>query len=183
MIPRRWTIADLHFGHEMLVHLQPDGSRHRPFESTKEMDETLVHNWNSVVDPVDTVYVAGDVTMDEKFLPILRQLVGRKILIKGNHDTAPIKEYLKYFADIRACDRHGRALITHVPIHPSQLGGRFKLNIHGHLHARKVMRHTDVYVSDHMEPDPRYVCVSVEQTNYRPVLLDTLLQSIAKEES
>jgi calcineurin-like phosphoesterase family protein len=51
-------------------------------------------------------------------------------------------------------------LLTHIPVHPSQLR-RGVLNVHGHLHARTIN-------------DPRYVCVSLEQTGFRPVRLDQL---------
>jgi calcineurin-like phosphoesterase family protein len=49
-------------------------------------------------------------------------------------------------------------LLTHIPVHPSELR-RGVLNVHGHLHARSV-------------GDARYVCVSLEQTNFSPVPLE-----------
>jgi calcineurin-like phosphoesterase family protein len=45
-----------------------------------------------------------------------------------------------------------------VPVHPTQLRAGAR-NIHGHLHARAI-------------DDPRYVCVSLEQTDFRPVPID-----------
>lgn len=37
-------IADTHFNHSNIV-----GFDNRPFSSVEEMNETLIHNWNSVV--------------------------------------------------------------------------------------------------------------------------------------
>jgi len=47
--------SDLHLGHKNIIKLC-----HRPFASLKEMDETLVSNWNQVVTNGDTVYIIGD---------------------------------------------------------------------------------------------------------------------------
>lgn len=53
------------------------------------MNARVVHNWNSVVHPDDTVWVLGDVDMHgkEATLALIDQLVGTKILISGNHDS------------------------------------------------------------------------------------------------
>ena len=48
-------------------------------------------------------------------------------------------------------------LMTHISVHPSQLDRR-TVNVHGHLHARPL-------------DDARYLCVSVEQTGFRPVAI------------
>lgn len=53
------------------------------------MNARLIHNWNAVVEPDDTVWVLGDVDMHGKdaTLALISQLVGTKILISGNHDS------------------------------------------------------------------------------------------------
>ena len=124
------------------------------------MDEVLVERWNKVVGPKDKVYHLGDVVINRRGFKVLERLNGIKILIKGNHDTFRIEEYLEYFKDVKAYDKKGDYVLSHVPMHPDCLT-RFKGNIHGHLHAYNVLQNNEL--------DKRYVCVSVEQTNFAPI--------------
>lgn len=82
-----WFTADQHFGHARLLELSE--ARGAAFETVSEMNSRLIHNWNSVVHPDDTVWVLGDVDMHGKdaTLALIDQLVGTKILISGNHDS------------------------------------------------------------------------------------------------
>jgi calcineurin-like phosphoesterase family protein len=54
------------------------------------MDETLIRNWNSVVRPDDLVYHLGDFAFGlhdgDRVRSIFIRLMGRKILVLGNHD-------------------------------------------------------------------------------------------------
>ena len=68
---------------------------------------------------------------------ILPRLNGTKILVKGNHDKFKPRVYLQYFKDIRGCYNLENYLLTHIPIHPESKG-KFKLNIHGHIHANSL---------------------------------------------
>ena len=124
------------------------------------MDEVLIERWNKVVGPKDKVYHLGDVVINRRGFKVLERLNGIKILIKGNHDTFRIEEYLEYFKDVKAYDKKGDYVLSHVPMHPDCLT-RFKGNIHGHLHAYNVLQNNEL--------DKRYVCVSVEQTNFAPI--------------
>lgn len=166
---KQWLTADPHFSHKGVTQfLREDGTKLRPWDTIEEMDEALVSNWNSVVAPNDRVYVLGDVVINRKALHIFGRLNGSKVLIKGNHDIFALKDYAPYFDDIRAYKvmrtaEGGKLIMSHIPIHEGSLG-RFGLNIHGHLHSDVVMKGR--------LPDPRYVCVSVEQTNYTPILLE-----------
>lgn len=173
---RIFLTADLHFGHEgMCVFTRPGGSKLRPFKDTFEMDETLIDNWNKTVCKDDKVYVLGDVCMKPKFLHLIGRCQGVKVLIKGNHDIAKPNQYLSYFKDIRAYWQLGRCILSHVPVHPGSLG-RWTANIHGHLHAGRVLQEGKTI------EDPRYFCVSVEHTNYTPILLDDVLKRIKEEQ-
>lgn len=75
--------SDTHFGHKRIIELC-----NRPFSDVNEMNWRLVHNWNKVVEPSDTVYHHGDVALGsiEESLALVKQLNGHKILIVGNHD-------------------------------------------------------------------------------------------------
>lgn len=180
-----FLISDTHFGHRNIITFQNDGKPLRPFSSVEEMDETMVKNWNGVVKPKDTVYHLGDVVINRKALSTLDRLNGRKILIKGNHDIFKLQDYIKYFEDIRAykvLPHHG-IICSHIPIHPDSMY-RWKLNIHGHLHGNTVKQTLKLYyctdkgLQTYASEDSRYMCVSVEQINYTPISLDTILKNL-----
>lgn len=148
--------------------MAPNGQgKLRPWDTPEEMDKALIEKWNAVVGHKDKIYHLGDVVINRKGLKVLEELNGIKILIKGNHDIFKIEDYLKYFKDVRAYDKKGDYVLSHVPVHPDALN-RFKGNIHGHLHAYKVMKQD----GNNSVIDNRYVCVSVEQTDFAPILLE-----------
>ena len=152
--PNVFVIADLHFGDEATC-----ANGRRPFHSAAEMDQELVRRWNKTVQSSDTVYVLGDIGRTGRLGAILC-LHGRKHLIAGNCDDLQAITHSGMFASVKVARTLRGFLLTHIPVHPSQLQGRM-VNVHGHLHAATV-------------GDPRDYCVSVEQTDYTPVLLDSL---------
>lgn len=83
----KYYTADTHFGHALML---SETACARPFADTREMDETIVRNWNAVVKPDDLVYHLGDFSMglhdEQRVQSLFNRLVGRKILILGNHD-------------------------------------------------------------------------------------------------
>jgi len=176
---RTFVIADLHFGHEKIVKFEKEGKPLRPWDDVDEMNKVLVSNWNAVVGDKDLVYVLGDFTVNGKHVWLAQELRGRKVLVKGNHDTAKLAEYAEYFEDVIACRVLDWAILTHIPIHPMELG-RFKHNIHGHLHDKRVPLMCD---SQHpallqIVADPAYTCVSVEQTGYKPMDIQEIYERV-----
>lgn len=151
-----FLISDTHFGHTNILKYAT-----RPFSSVEEMDEAMVENWNATVGPYDKVYHLGDVTMGRRALSILSRLNGRKILIKGNHDIYPLKDYTPYFKDIRGSHELAGLILTHIPVHENQKA-RYRGNVHGHMHEKTL-------------PDPWYLSVCVEQTNYTPIPLEQVI--------
>lgn len=184
-MPQAFFAADTHFGHRgVCKFLKDDGSKLRPWDTIEEMDEALVENWNKVVKPDDKVYVAGDVVINRRALPILARLNGKKHLCKGNHDVFRIGEYLEYFYEVSACRVFDDFILTHIPVHPSQLG-RFKVNVHGHLHAHKIMCNVprnSPLIYPYELPDPRYLCVSMEQIDFTPIHIDVMREKIKKNQ-
>lgn len=182
-----FLISDTHFGHEKTctVFTRADGSPLRPFSSAEEMDEFMIKAWNDRVRPRDKVYHLGDVVINRKFLSVLGRLNGDKVLIRGNHDIFQLEDYTQYFRDVRGYDVKNGMILSHIPVHVESLG-RFGVNIHGHLHANRVMRMRGVDVktgevlySD--EIDPRYHCVCVEHTDYAPISLEEVYDRIRAE--
>jgi calcineurin-like phosphoesterase family protein len=149
------------------------------------MDEELVKRWNDRVMPNDRVYHLGDVVINRKALPTLARLNGDKVLIRGNHDIFRDTEYMQYFRELRAYHVMNGLILSHIPIHSGSLG-RFGCSIHGHLHANRVMkpRGVDAKTGEVLygnEIDPRYHSVSVEQTDFAPILFDDVLKRIKDE--
>ena len=174
MSRRVFCIADTHFGHQKIIeYCRPQ------YADTDEMDQDLVYRWNQVVRQQDIVYHMGDVALvgssDERqryVLDLLCQLHGEIRLVGGNHDNTWIAEAFDAFYGVR---ERKRCLMSHIPIHPAQLEDRFKLNIHGHLHDKEVT------CPFHLDPrmqvtDRRYVCVSVEHTDYAPRPFDDIVK-------
>ena len=167
-----FVTADTHWGHaKSLSFITPDGSPLRPFSSCEEMDETMVERWNAKVSKGDTIYHLGDVVIPRASLKILDRLNGRKILIRGNHDIGPLKDFSKYFEDVRGAFFHngdstmrGGLIFTHIPVHPACLSGHYLGNVHGHLHCHQII--TDGQV------DRRYFNACVERNGFSPVALE-----------
>lgn len=186
-MPAVWLISDTHFGHEKTctVFKREDGNPLRPFGSAEEMDEFMIKAWNERVKPNDKVYHLGDVVINRKFLSVLGRLNGDKVLIRGNHDIFKLEDYTEYFRDVRGYHVMNGLILSHVPVHADSLA-RFGANIHGHLHANRVMkaRGVDAKTGEILyskEIDPRYHCVCVEHTDFAPILFEDVLERIKQE--
>jgi len=179
-MPSVFLYSDPHFGHQGVCRfLRSDGTKLRPWDTAEEMDEHLVKVYNERVKPNDKIYFLGDVVINRKALGIMRRLNGDKVLIRGNHDIFPDVEYREHFRELRAYHVMNGMILSHIPIHPESLG-RFGTNIHGHLHANRVMlpgfngKITDIV-------DVRYHCVCVEQTDFAPILFEDVIKRIEAE--
>ncbi len=163
--------SDHHFGYNMMKFADANGIPARPFASVEEMDDTLVENFNAVVKSRDKVYFLGDAIMRRKSFPVLSRLNCKNlVLVRGNHDIFNDEEYRKYFTSIYGVRVFSNMILSHIPIHPNSVG-RYGTNVHGHMHKNFVL---DVDGN----PDPRYINVCVEQTNYTPISLNVVQQMI-----
>jgi calcineurin-like phosphoesterase family protein len=170
-MPNIFFTSDTHWGHAGICQFTNyDGSPVRPWDDAEEMNEEMIKRWNETVGPKDKIYHLGDVVINRRFLTILERLNGDKVLIKGNHDIFPLKDYVKYFRDIRAYHVMNGMILSHIPVHKESIA-RFGTNIHGHTHGNRVLD-TEGNI------DPDYFCVCVEQTDYRPISFEDVLQKI-----
>lgn len=91
--------SDLHLNHAKICDLSD-----RPFKNVDDMNRVIIDNWNQMVTPEDDIYLLGDVAMGQRHLmgPLVKRLMGRIHLIKGNHDKLLMKdpENHKLFASI-----------------------------------------------------------------------------------
>ena len=163
-----FLISDTHFGHtNCYSFLNYDGTKMRPWDSDEEADEYMIEQWNSIVRPNDKIYHLGDVVFQNaKGDSILPRLNGKKCLIKGNHDKFKPSWYLKYFYDIRGCHNLDNYILSHIPVHLDSKG-RFKRNIHGHVHSNSI---NDLWY--------RNVCVEVN--GYKPVPFEEIQKETNK---
>lgn len=150
---RVYLASDPHLGHVNMA-------KKRGFEDINEHDEYIINRWNETVNKNDKIYLLGDITMETaKHYPLLKRLKGNIVVVGGNHDKpGHVKELLKYVSGVAGAIKYKGFILTHIPIHPRELDlGRFKGNIHGHVHEDEIA-------------DNRYVCVSMECTDYKPEL-------------
>ena len=186
-MPAVFLVSDTHFGHAGVCRfVRNDGvTKLRPWDDPAEMDEEMIRRWNERVRPNDKVYHLGDVVINRKSLATLARLNGDKVLIRGNHDIFRDEEYREHFRELRAYHVLNGMILSHIPIHPESLG-RFGVNIHGHLHANRVMkpRGVDARTGEILystEIDPRYWCACVEQTDFAPILFEDAINRIEAE--
>jgi calcineurin-like phosphoesterase family protein len=137
---KTFVISDTHFGHRNIIRYC-----NRPFHSVEEMNEILIHNWNSVVDPQDTVYHLGDFGLGD--MTALRgRLQGQIHLIEGNHDSP--RTWNSF--DFVSRRRHRlllvgglRVLLIHMPIHDSAYASAapahcdYDVCLYGHVHDKQ----------------------------------------------
>jgi calcineurin-like phosphoesterase family protein len=178
----RFVVSDHHLGHQNSWEKfkLEDGSPLRPFTSNEEMNETMIERHNAKVKEQDTVYFLGDVVINKKYLELVKRMNGRKILVRGNHDIFKDNDY----RDVGFEQLHGvrvfvdKFILSHIPLHPDCVTERFRVNVHGHLHANEVMSWQVIDEDIVYKPDPRYLCVCVEQTDFTPLHFDEVEQRI-----
>ena len=71
------------------------------------MNEKIIENWNSVIQPDDDVYILGDIVLSDtdSGIAALKQLKGKIHIIRGNHDSdARITLYKECWNVVEVCD-------------------------------------------------------------------------------
>lgn len=146
------------------------------------MTEEMIEWYNALVADQDRVYILGDVAFTPSAMRrAVTRMKGRKVLIPGNHEPTKMRKYFDLFDDVRGYVQRKGFIMSHIPIHPDCMG-RWKLNIHGHLHGNVVMKKEVVFTEAHPESgelleiqDLRYYNACVEHHNFRPKELDEIL--------
>lgn len=136
-MPKKFYIADWHYGHANVI-----GFDNRPFLNVEEMNIELIRRWNSVVSAGDLVYILGDMfwCKSSEAIPILKQLNGQKILIKGNHDRCNDGEFKKQFVEIAEYleveeDGKAKVVLCHYPIPCFKNHFYGQYHMYGHVHT------------------------------------------------
>lgn len=160
-------LSDLHLGQGGILRYRKE------FQTIQEHDETIIENWNSVVNKRDVVWVLGDAGDPHLYA----RLHGTKYLVSGNHDIIrnPSRHAL-YFAKVTGAVtdigiKDFRVIATHIPVHPQE-AARWNFNVHGHTHRKPIM------LPGTTEQDLRYVSVCCEPNGYTPVPRKELIESL-----
>lgn len=170
-----FVCSDHHFGHaNILSYCRPE------FQDIEEMHDHIITKHNSVVGPNDKCYFLGDVAFGRDNLGFLASMHGHKYLVMGNHDDLSIYEYMKYFKKIRGVKEYRInsdccVVLSHMPISTAQLGKRYALNVHGHMHASVVTKAGLIHGEEAI--DYRYKCVSLEQIDYTPIRMSEIINA------
>ena len=168
---KRYIISDLHFDHFNIIKYES-----RPYRDEKEMNNILIHNWNSIVQHDDLVYVLGDFTLSrrkEVITNFLNRLNGRKVLIMGNHDTRKPKDYIECGFEVairKPIMVEPGVMLMHEPFDDPKLISDNYIYFFGHVHANHTL----------MDDYPNCMCVSVERIDYKPIDLDECIRKLRK---
>ena len=128
-------ISDTHFGHARALQLFRSGH----FKDCKEMDETMITNWNSVVNPRDVVWHMGDFSWGNQTY-YARRLNGQLNLILGNHDyIEPLeRQAFNSIHDYKKIKINNQKIILfHYPIHYWECSHYGSWHLYGHVHGQR----------------------------------------------
>ncbi|MBR1796486.1 MAG: hypothetical protein IJ757_00505 [Clostridiales bacterium] len=177
-----YVTSDLHFCHDREFLYGPRG-----FASCAEMNEAIVKNWNALIKWDDEVYVLGDLMLKDDRLGIYywNQLVGKKHIILGNHDTDTRIELYKQCHDtvveghaMRLKYGNNTIMLSHYPMlvgDKHEEGKSLKncvINLCGHVHTKDKFYNWDKGLIYHVELDAH---------ENKPVSIEQIMDDIRKK--
>ena len=171
VIMKTYIISDTHFNHSNIIKYC-----NRPFKDVIEMNKKIINNWNMIVRKDDIVYHLGDFLLGSKkdLANIVSKLNGKIYLIKGNHDHLTTKSYeeceIKVLKNAPIILDEYKVILSHRPLPDSML--KNYLNIHGHIHERKI---EDIY-DNNLYDKNKHINVSCDVLNFKPVLISELVK-------
>lgn len=158
--------SDTHFNHERTLTVSNSA---RPFSCVKEMNQTIIERWNTVVNDGDLVYHLGDLCLLSQMDIWLQQLKGRKILIQGNHDT---KERLRNaigweevhnYLEIKV--EKTRLFLCHYAMRTWHHSHKGTLHLYGHSHGN-------------LPGDSQSLDVGVDCWGFSPITLEEIKERL-----
>ena len=178
-----FVISDTHFLHDNIIKYcnRPDN-----------FNELIIKNWKNTINNDDTIFHLGDVACgftgrENELKQIINSLPGKKILMKGNHDTKSDDFYIDLgFESVNSyliIEKDGlKTMLCHYPLEVSifeskksrekqiELIDIFRKEecsylIHGHTH-NSVSKYNFAFNA------------SVERLNYSPIQLDDCFKNL-----
>lgn len=172
---RYWFTSDYHLGHANIIQYC-----NRPFDSLKEMEDTIIRNHNARVQPEDTVFFLGDFCFTNSSggkkgegegihaRKYLKRLKGNFVFVSGNHD---IRNSLKSCIQGLFIKLGGEEMyLTHKPSHYID---KFRVNLVGHVHEKWKKR---------IEGDNILINVGVDVWGFKPIDIQEIMKEVNKNE-
>lgn len=183
-----YAVSDHHFFHSNIIKYCD-----RPFtqdsDGLKKSINLMVNNHNKIVKDDDIVFFLGDlshgrIATKESLELIIKNMNGKKVLIKGNHDNFSNYFYEELFDEVKEYFQYNGLFLSHYPCYESKwtsdienkhieiLKDRPEIHtiIHGHCHNKN----PDEWVSDGYKRIN--VCVDYQPNNYTPVDISHLFK-------
>lgn len=176
----KYFIADLHFCHESVIEFSE-----RPYQDVAEMNAALIKNWNATVQSAkDEVYILGDFLhrgSGREANEILKQLRGRKYLIKGNHEKylkdpefdSSLFEWIKDYHTLKYYKR--KFILFHYPILEWDGYYRGAILLYGHVHQTR-QAYFEKTLGSHA------LNVGADLMNFKPISIDEVLEIVENKE-
>lgn len=177
-LDKLWFTSDTHFLHSK--NLVYSG---RPFQTIEEHDNTLIANINSIVKPLDYLFILGDFIFTSN-VEIIRDYYSRingiKYFILGNHDLKSrlyrdsvneMFDWKIYDSLILSIDKEIYWL-SHFPY--KYFTG---INLHGHIHSGPTS-----LANEKLFPNSRRYDCGVDNNNYFPINLEQIKFKLQENE-
>lgn len=174
--PNIWLTSDLHFCHDRAFVYEPRG-----FSNIEDMNQAIVERWNTIVQPEDTVYVLGDIMLNDnkEGIRLLKSLNGRIHIVLGNHDTATREALYRECENVESVEIAARLkyrgyhfFMTHYPCLTGNLEKeslkQCTLNLYGHTHQQ----------TNFFQDLPYVYHVGVDSHNCIPVHIDQIIEDM-----
>lgn len=137
-----WFCSDLHLDHKNIAKFRTH------VDSPEHNEELIFSEIKQHVTKRDVLYVLGDCAFSYASLKRLGEFDCEKRLIRGNHDDfVTTEQLLEVFSTVEGLVRYKNFWLSHAPVHPAELRGKY--NLHGHVHYASI-------------DDPRYLNCCVE---------------------
>lgn len=170
--------SDCHFSHDKDFLWRPRG-----FKNQWEMNEKIIENWNSVIQPDDDVYILGDIVLSDtdSGIAALKQLKGKIHIIRGNHDSdARIALYKECRNVVEVCDAKWLKIgkqsffLSHYPCLTDNHDDGKPLNrriisLCGHTHCKNKYKDMNNGLIYHVELDAH---------NCKPISVEEIMEDI-----
>lgn len=174
-----YITSDLHFGHNQPFLYEPRG-----FSSIEEHDKIIIANINEVVNEEDTLYILGDLMLNDTAygMECLKQIKCQDIrIILGNHDTSARIELYKTLPNVSVTDfatllkyKKWNFMLSHYPMLTTNLDDEKKpfcrvWNCCGHSHTKEII-----------DPITKSIHCELDAWENYPVNLDVIKELIKK---
>ena len=160
-----YFIGDTHFGEEDVFRTSGEA---KEFYACSAKDLKIKSKWNNIVQKDDTVFILGDFGIP----CYAKELNGKKILVRGNHDTYE-EDYNQYFD-----------AVYDYPI----LYEDFFILSHDPKYVSEDMPYANIFAHVHNNPtyrtvSPRSFCVSACRIDYVPIRCDEIIEKMMEADN